>query len=249
MVKIAVLSTWFNEEVIAPFFLSHYGTWDEVRILLDEESSDGSLKICQKFPNVVVEPCKMTAGLHELEKVAMLEKAFHEMEGKFDWVAVLDSDEFIIPQPRLTTKEFLASQGGFECVYSCMFPVYRHFTDKALDPSKPIIPQRIHGGKARENEVKPNVLRPFKDLKLTIGCHTQAQKMMVSQQFFIGAHWADADPSISLSRRMQRRARFSKENLEKGWGNQHFNVTKESILKELLDHDNDPVIAELIGRE
>lgn len=248
--KIAVLTTCFNEEAILPFFLSHYQHegW-EVRVLLDRETTDNSKRICESFSNVQVLPCGMKAGLQEIEKVEILQTAFDEMvkEG-FDWLAVLDSDEFIVPQAemaKVTAKEFLEIQDKFECLISRMFPVYRHVTDKDLDPTKPALPQRLHGGQSRDNEIKPNVLRAIPDVKLTIGMHTLGRDYRVSPYYFTGSHWADADPSLSVPRRLSRQARFSKDNLANGWGIQHQGITEYSVRAESAAHLYDPPIRQL----
>lgn len=246
--KIGVLTTCFNEELVLPYFLRHYqeNGWDEVRVLLDRETTDHSKEICESFSNVRVLPCGMTAGLHEIEKINILQQAFNEMcrEG-FDWIAVLDSDELIIPNATISAKAFLLPS-GYECIFSVMFPVYRNIKDKDLDSSLSSLPQRLHGGEPRSNEIKPNVLRAKEGTKLTIGMHTLGQDLRVSPYFFVGAHWADADLSLSIPRRLSRKARFSKENLENGWGAQHHFVTEYNIRQEAADHLYDPLVPALV---
>ena len=129
--KIGVITTIFNEELILPFFLSHYAAWDDVLVLLDEATTDRSADVCKDFPNVTVENCKMTAGINDLEKLFILQQAFNRGVGHFDWIAVLDSDEFIIPfNKEQSAKEYLESSVGFDLVRSIMFPVYRNQEDK-----------------------------------------------------------------------------------------------------------------------
>jgi hypothetical protein len=191
----------------------------------------------------------MTAGLHELEKVAILQQAFDEMCRKgFDWIAVLDSDEFIVPSGQGTLGE--SPKAGLElikddCLMSVMFPVYQNVSDKILDLSKSPLPQRLHGSQPRSNEIKPNVLRAKEGTKLTIGMHTLGQDLKVSPYFFVGAHWADADPAISIPRRLCRKGRFSKVNLELGWGIQHHGITEYSIRQEAAEHLYDPIVEPL----
>jgi hypothetical protein len=241
--RIAALCTVFNEEKILPFFLSHYASWDEVHILIDRETTDESAEICSRFPNVKVKECGMTAGLHELEKVAMLEKEFHAIDA--DWIAVLDSDEFLVPPIKgVTTQGFLAELKDCECVPAKMLPVYRHLTDKDLDATKPAVPQRLHGNPSW-TELKYCVLRPHVE-HLTIGMHTLADPVTkLSPTHFLYSHWADADPSLSIARRMSRKVRFSKDNLKNGWGVQHHNVTPSKIMQELSEHMKDPLLTEL----
>lgn len=248
-IRIGVITTCFNEELILPHFLGHYAGWDDVLVLLDEATTDNSAAVCRDFRNVTVEPCRMSAGLHELEKVAILQAAFNRGIGFYDWIAVLDSDELIIPlPPKMSVKLFLARNMKHDAIISIMFPVYRHVDDLDLDPAKPALPQRLHGRKWRANEVKPNVLRANKPKTLTIGMHTHVGGLAIAKDFFLGAHWADADYSIMKARRLARRARFSEENKQRGWGNQHFNVTEESLLLEAQEHMYDPLLKDLQDR-
>jgi len=249
--KIGVLTTCYNEELMLPYFLTHYlqNGWDEIRVLLDRETTDRSFKICKQFPKVNVQPCGMTAGLHELEKVAILQGAYNEMcrEG-FDWIAILDSDELIVPPGHRTLG--MSPKAGLElikddCVMSAMFPVFRNVEDTDLDLSKSPLPQRLHGMEPRSNEIKPNVLRGIEGTKLTIGMHQLGQDLKVSPHFFIGAHWADCDLSISVARRLSRQARFSKDNWTNGWGVQHMGISEYSIRQEAAEHLFDPIIPAL----
>lgn len=244
--KIGVLSTWYNEAPIAPYFLNHYRDWDEVRVLLETDTTDASEAILQQYSNVMIEHCHMERGLHELDKVAMLEEAFHHMKD-CDWVAVVDSDEFLVPPNRgQNAKEFLQNKQNYECCLAYLHPVYRHKDDKDLNPELLPVPQRLHGTEPGRDEIKPCVLRSKEDIHLTIGCHSMERLLFTCPISFTGVHWANADPELAISRRLNRRLRFSQENLEKDWGAQHFNVTEESIRKECQKHENDPLIEKLI---
>ena len=250
--KIGALTTWFNEEAIAPYFLRHYEDWDEVRVLLDTATSDRTAEICARFDNAGLFSCSMKAGLNELEKVALLQDAFQDMvKAGFDWIAVLDSDEFVIPEWRgMTAHGFLRRMPReVDAVKSAMFPVYRHHLDLDLNPAEEPLPQRLHGLAPKWNEVKPNVLRADPRAQLSIGMHTVPEGVEIARPIFVGTHWADADPSLTV-RRLNRKARFSKQNLEMKWGEQHFNVTEEGLKKELAGKQNCPFLwglAELAG--
>lgn len=245
--KIAILTTIYNEALILPYFLPHYAEWDQIRVLVDNETTDNSLEICRRFPNVAIEPCHMTAGINDLEKIDMLQNAFNRMAKEFDWIALVDSDEFIIPPiPNLKVHQFIENNPGYEAFYSHMYRVYKHVTDQKLDPNKAALPQRIHGLGPGGDEQKPNVLKTSIPIKLTIGNHTLGQPLKTPDNiFFTGVHWANADPEISVTRRINRRKRLSKVNLDTGWGIQHFKVTTESIMEEAKSHENDPLIEEL----
>ncbi len=249
--RIGVLTTCFNEELMLPFFLHHYQDqkWDNVVVMLDRQTTDRSAEVCSHFPNTIIKECGMKAGLQEIEKVEILQRGFNEMaEEGFDWIAVLDSDELIVPFECMlpgAAKQLFYKQAGYECMFSTLFPVFRYIEDKDLDPSKAALLQRLHGGQPRSNEIKPNILRALPDAKLTIGMHTLGKEYKVSPNFFIGAHWADADPSLSIPRRLSRQARFSKDNWANGWGVQHQGISEYSVRAEAAEHLYDPLIPAL----
>ncbi len=244
--KIAVLTPVYNESQLLPFFLDHYKDWDQIRILMDEETTDNSVEICKQFPNVVVEPCHMTSGMNELEKIAMLQNAFDRMK-EFEWIALPDIDEFILPPKKgLSCHEFLQRQTDYACVCSLLLLMWRHITDLDLDYTKPVVPQRLHG--VSQNCAKFDVLRHQSDVKITIGCETMEQPLKltdISREFFICAHWQGADLSFSIPRKLLRRRRLSNLNLKMGWGGHMFFVTEESVRAEAKSHENDPIINEL----
>lgn len=46
--SIEIITMWYNEEALAPFFLKHYSWADKITLLYDEETSDKSLDIIAK---------------------------------------------------------------------------------------------------------------------------------------------------------------------------------------------------------
>ncbi len=41
-IKISVISVWYNEEKLAPFFLEHYRFADAIHIAVDADTCDGT---------------------------------------------------------------------------------------------------------------------------------------------------------------------------------------------------------------
>ncbi|MFC2067705.1 glycosyltransferase family 2 protein [Chloroflexota bacterium] len=250
-VKIAAVTMVYNEALILPYFLRHYGCLDEIRVLYETDTTDESLAILIRAPNVVVEKCHIEGGLDDIEKINIINKTVQSI--KADWVYVVDPDEFVFPPNGISPSDFLRRQ-TCDVVRSGMFQVYRNRSDKDLDPSLPPVPQRIHGDPdlfstiteanrpSNSMYIKPNVVRTSKGIQFLPGHHQIDGNPQASDELYVGAHWQMADPSIALHRRMERKARISKRNkvLRMGW--QHFGVTVDRIKKELECHLDDPAI-------
>ncbi len=256
--KVKALTMVFDEELILPYFLSHYRHLDEIVVLYETDTQDGSLDLLHHAENVSVVPVHVTGGIDDLQKVALI----NEWIGRIgaDWLYVLDSDEFIFPEDGSRDHDFLSKVEG-DVLLAMMYQVYRHKYDKDLDPTKPPVPQRLHGDPDRFSRVqtptrdcnvhycKPIVLRPKAGIRFSPGNHIMHQDAgmdyQISNQTFSGVHWQMADPTLALYRRMRRKARISEVNKRNGYGFQHWNVTEKGILDECQKHLDDPIIPEL----
>jgi O-antigen biosynthesis protein len=250
-VRIAALTMVYNEAGILPYFLRHYRYLDEIHVLYETDSTDKSLEILMQTPNVILEKGHIEGGLDDIEKVKLFNKAIQRI--RTDWVYLVDPDEFVFPPDGESPHRFLSRQ-SCRVVRSGMYQVYRHRSDRDLDPSLAPIPQRTHGDPdlfstqtedhraANSVYIKPNIVRPSKELRFFPGHHQIEGEPTASPELYLGAHWQMADPAIAIARRMERKARISERNkaLKMGW--QHFAVTIEKIKSECEDHLDDPVI-------
>ncbi len=252
--KIAAVTMVYNEAMLLPYFLNHYNYLDEIHVLYETDTTDNSLQILEKAPNVVVEKCHIEGGLDDIAKINLINKTVHGL--KADWVYVVDPDEFIFPANNEMPQDFLKRQ-ICDVIRSGMFQVYRHRDDKDLDSSLPSIPQRMHGDphlfssaaqdhRAANNVyIKPNIVRPSMMFRFLPGHHHIEGNPLPSPDFYFGAHWQMADPSIAVARRMSRKARISEQNRAHQMGWQHFDITVDKINAECERHLGDPLINEL----
>jgi hypothetical protein len=253
-VKIAAVTMVYNEALILPFFLNHYGYLDEIHVLYETDTTDESLAILSQASNVIIEKCHINGGIDDFEKIKIINNTVQNI--KADWVYVVDPDEFVFPPNGETPNDFLRRQTR-NVVRSGMFQVYRNRNDKDLNPALPPVPQRIHGDPDLSsiiNEanrasntmyIKPNIVRPLKEIRFLPGHHQIEGNPPTSNDSYVGAHWQMADPSIALKRRMERRARISERNKAYKMGWQHWDITEAAITKECEKHLDDPIIPEL----
>ena len=252
--KIAAVTMVYNEAMLLPYFLRHYNYLDEIRVLYETDTTDESLEILKCASNVAIERCHIEGGLDDLTKIDLLNQTVENM--KADWVYVVDPDEFVFPPDNETPNDFLGRQ-ICDVVRSGMFQVYRHRDDRDLDPSLPPVPQRTHGDpnlfstgrqdhRAANNVyIKPNIVRPSKRFRFLPGHHHIEGNPLPSPDFYFGAHWQMADPSIAIARRMARKERISERNRAHLMGWQHYDITINRINEECERHLDDPVIDEL----
>lgn len=252
--KIAAVAMVYNEAMLLPYFLNHYSYLDEIHVLYETDTTDESLDILTQAPNVVIEKCHIEGGLDDITKINLINKTVQNI--KADWVYVVDPDEFIFPPNNESPHDFLKRQ-TCNVIRSGMFQVYRHRDDQDLDPTQSPIPQRVHGdpnlvSPAKDDHraansvyIKPNIVRPSKNLRFFPGHHQIEGNPLPAPELYFGAHWQMADPSIAIARRMARKERISERNKERQMGWQHFDITVNKINEECERHLDDPLIDEL----
>jgi hypothetical protein len=194
-VKIEVITLWRDEAVLAPFFLDHYRYADRINVILDADTSDGTLAICGRYPNVTVDPVLFPDGPQYEFKLEKLNTAYRAL--RCDWVYAVDSDEFLFPVPWGTDpRPALELEQEVDVVLVKMFQVFRHRTDADLDPARPAVPQRRHGVPGGEGPAgaMPIVVRGGLDAEWTPGRLAFGKPgLRVSPRLFGAAHWAKAD--------------------------------------------------------
>jgi len=247
--KIAIVTVWFNEEDLAPFFLKHYRDIDKIFLFL--EATDKTKEISKQFPNVEIESFSFPQGFDDITKVEKINSVVKQLKGKFDWIYSVDADEFIFPPKGYgDAEEFLVRQQaqGFNLIRAKIWQVYRYVSDLDLDPTKAAIGQRQHGDpdlNSRFNSYyanKPIVVKPETDIVWNPGCHSiRSGNIKEAKEKFYGAHWAMADVNIAIKRRIYgRKKRLSKRQIERRLTWQHIDITEKEIREEINKHKHDP---------
>jgi hypothetical protein len=242
---------WYNEEYLAPFFLKHYSWVDKISLLYDKDSTDNTRAIAESYPNVRVIPFHFPDMMDDKLKCDYINEQYRRAE--CDWVLAVDADEFVFYKEReefvYNLNCFLLENFQYDLFVVALYQVYRNKRDIDLDPDIPAVPQRrygdpniTHGVNASYN--KPILVRKGMDFAWHVGCHyIKTKEVRVYPKKLLGAHWSMADPAFSVERRVKnRRARQSRNNLEKKMTVQHHHVTVKSIMKEFACHYDDPQV-------
>jgi hypothetical protein len=242
---------WYNEEDFAPYFFEHYkGIVDKFYIILDADTNDTTLKIIEKYSKILPKgsieyeiftfPDMMDDDL----KVQKLNSATNHIDT--DWIIVVDGDEFVFPE--IIDAVYNTDKN---MIYVNYFQVYRNEKETDLNIDiKPIHTQRrcgpknilINGNSTVVLYRKPSVFKSNLNIQLTPGNHSYLpnNNIRIHDKIVNGSHWMMADEEIAVKRRVYgRKNRQSKNNYDKGYTVQHWEITEEQIRKECQEHLKD----------
>jgi len=236
--KITVISVWYNEAILAPFFLTHYSYVDKIHIFLDTATNDGTEEMCKQYGNVEIEKFSFPSNMFD-EKIKMRKINNFITELKSDWVYVLCSDEFIFPETKELARTVLARQTA-NLLYAKMWQSWRHKTETDLDPFNPSVYQRRHGSLLYKKRTKlynkPIIAKPEIGIGWKKGQHSylKNEEIVISKEKFVGCHWKNADIDSAVAERMERCERMrGQQNIDRY-------ALEEGMRKKAEEHLNDP---------
>lgn len=259
-VNIEVITVWFNEMLIAPFFLSHYHFADKIHVIIDADTTDDTAKIAAEYANVVIHTLKFPDKFDDAIKISKIHEVYSSI--KSGWVIAVDSDEFVFPLPlEIDIRNILSAADRYDVLYAQMWDVFRHKTDLDIDATQVAILQRRHGDPVLDVlYTKPCVVKAGLKYKWEHGCHKFGQpkssrpknkvlgfiskiihKPRVSPTKLYGAHWRYADPLLVKYRVGNRKNRLSSKQLASGMG-WHFDNDLIDVLTLCEEHQSDPLL-------
>lgn len=98
----AHIVTW-NEERILPFTLDYYQLFCDKIFIWDNESTDSTLEICERYPNVEVRTWTSNNEINNKLQVDIKSYEYRKLSRDADWVIICDCDEFLY-HPNLLNK-------------------------------------------------------------------------------------------------------------------------------------------------
>jgi glycosyltransferase involved in cell wall biosynthesis len=163
--KVWAYVTVWNEEKMLPYYLRHYSTFCERIIVLDNQSTDNTLRICKQYPIVEVREYNTNETFNDYVHLDLKHQCINDAKGNADYIIVSDCDEFIVHPNILEWLEnndnAVIFPAGFQMV-SQSFPIednqiYDEIKYGVPDPwySKPIL-------------INPNKVDSFEWIE---GCH------------------------------------------------------------------------------
>src|SRR3990170_5792830 len=264
--KIELITMWYNEEFLAPFFLNHYSWVDKIHIILDADTNDNTELIAREYPNVEIEHFKFPDMMDDVIKVNKINDKYNTLTDS-DYVILVDSDEFIFCNQIDKPVRLHLEKTGKDVYFVNLWQIYQHETDLPLDPNESIPYQRRHGDPNMHDPInimyiKPAIVKGGKNLYWTSGNHelvydgnrlyweTRNIEMMKAlnvsvkrNEMLQGSHWKLADLKETIKRRiLNRKQRQSQANITRGLTIQYHHITEEDIIQEYNKNKNQPVV-------
>ena len=244
----AVVSTIHNEEdLIAPFLEHYFGMGVGAVVLLANDCTDRTLERTARYSGVEVEPLDSGGELDCALRRDALDARRRALAGRFDWVLLVDADEFLVPKEG-GLQETLLRHDGRDVLGSEGWDVVQGPDEPPFDPSAALLPQRRWGLPNRAYD-KPAVLRPGADRRPAVGLHyLEGPEPHPAEAPFYLMHLAHFDEGVFLKRRRQMTARQGLRNIQRGYSAEHTAQTEADIRRRWRALRQGPRLAPLPAR-
>ena len=237
----------WNEEKILPFTLDHYSQFSDRIFLLDNYSTDKSVKIARKYSKVTVIPISCEEeeeNTYDEFKSAKLRSSIYKDEiygfgavGKADWAILVDADEFVYhPNLKEILKKYkeqgvsIPRLAGYD-MFSKEFPTH---TEGELLTTK------IKRGFESLSESKPVLIDPNRvEVRFSVGAHFHSE-VRGSAYPSVNAdikllHYKNLSKDYVVSRYKQLAPRSSCTNKANKFGEHWYSKKSHKDLEERFD--------------
>jgi len=270
--NVELITMWYNEEFLAPFFLNHYSWVDKIHLILDADTNDRTEEIARSYPNVVIEPFKFPDMLDDNIMLEKFNQTYRSLTD-CDYVMLASADEFVFCNELSKPVKQHIEDTKKDIYIAHLWTIYDNEHEKPLDTKVPVWEQRVHGDPDDTSWKsdffhKPLLMKSNLDLHWGLGCHGLFYRKSTQPNFtriywdkrdkivydnlnisidpndlLQGAHWHLVDLPQTIIRRVKnRKERLSQYNKTHGLGIQFFDVTPEKIVQEYMAHKNDPIV-------
>ena len=218
MVKTALVTLHYNEIELSQFFFRHYDPIVDHYVIYDDQSDDGSREILEAHPRVELRDRNAGHIVDDTEHIRIKEETCAELLQHYDWVIVVDFDEFL--QPRDNTRYTLRSLLERYQREGVNWPTTYGF-DMIDDhvPTDGVLTEQLRCGVPNSLYSKYAIVGRGVQPNYASGCHTAKPigKVVESKQREINLlHYKYMSQESVLAE--SRRCKISKRNNETGQG-------------------------------
>lgn len=244
--NLAVICAVYNEEVLLPQFLDYYSPQVDAIFLLDNESTDQTPSIARRYPNVIISRYVSGGKFSDLALSEAYNRKRRECAGRYDYVLVVDCDEFVVPKNSPTIRdEIISAQPpveaglGVEFFWTEGWNMWAAWDAAPYDPSRPLLAQRDTGISSLMYS-KPCIVRPGSLLRYEHGRHNfvglleSKPSNMESAKFHL-LHYIGFDLDEFSRRGEERTSRFAKVNILMGTSGQYLRKTNEDYRSRFFE--------------
>lgn len=227
--KLAAITAVYNENELLDQFLMHYHHEVDQIFILDNESfpipaeeivGHYTFDCMGACPPIDVRFFSTGGKFDTAKKQAELMKVKKECAGKFDYVMVLDCDEFIVPKAGGKIRDHLHGDN----VYATHgVNIYSYPGDAPYDPLVPLAQQRKRGVE-NYHYSKPVIVKPEYPVTYSPGCHyimstvDNPQVLPADLAPFWLLHYRGFDEDVYVRRSVERAKRIEVHNPVDGAG-------------------------------
>ena len=243
MIIHAYILCW-NEERMIRHTLNHYSSFCDKIILMDNESTDGTLAIAAEFPMVEVQPYASRNELSDSHYIKLKNKSWKQSRGIANWVIVCDADEFLYHpdgirqelELRLKNQEFIPGVDGYNMVADT-FPE---------DYARPIY-EPVKMGRRATSFDKKIVFNPNQVKEINYGAGAHTCRPVLESSGTIDSHCLNLlhmkylGKEYLQERHRQYAERMSYENKKNGWGKQYLDPGFADKAWEAFSGEHKPV--------
>jgi len=250
-VKIAVICSIYNEEILLPQFLDYYSPQVDTVFLLDNESTDRSRFLACGYSNVVVSSYSSGGKFSDIALSEAYDRKRRECIGKYDYVVLADCDEFVVPKSGLSLAQAIeqanpnpATGLRVEFFWTHGWNMWSAPWDPPYDPARPLLEQRTTGVESRIYS-KPCIIRPESPIEYEHGRHNfKGHDDWKPDNFhgfmFYFLHYIGFDQDIYVKRGMERTTREAPSNIEMKTSVQYHDRTEQSYRDTFLENSSNP---------
>ena len=166
-VKTCVYTTCYNESTILPFFLKYYFSFADEIVVYDNSSTDNSVEIVNSYENTRVVRYN-TGGIRDDILLVMKNNIWKEARARFDFVIMVDTDEFIYYPDMKKLLRYCKKTGK-----TIMKPTGFNMVSEKLPRYDLPITDQVRNGVYEWHENKCCVFDPNKirEINYTVGAH------------------------------------------------------------------------------
>ena len=207
--RIAAVTTAWNESMFLPLWLRHYGRHlgTENLFVVDNDSDDGSIAALGSASRI-----RYPRGPYDdVARVVFVSQLINAIRRNYDAVIIADCDEFLVPDPSLygSLRDYIAATPG-DALMAIGMNVQHLLTEEApFDPGRPLFEQRRHV-QFVSPMCKPAITR--KDVTYSPGFHNSSLRPALGALYNFHIRWADCGYTLKrqhMTRTMQWKDRSS----------------------------------------
>ena len=221
-----LISHFYNEEYLLPFWLEHHKNLFDIGILINYHSTDNSVNIIKKItPNWIVLESK-----NDYFSADLVDQEVMEIESKFNGIKlVLNTTEFLICK---NIEKLFNFDDTLKCKAIRRFTMVQKFDFCNL--KNPIWKYRFYGYKDNNNiNGLYRFIHNHRDGQYKLGRHDTSHDYIVTPKAIILWYGFSPINIQTIKRKLQIKKKIPQNHFEKGIGFQH-NVNVFKLFKMYL---------------